>query len=157
MAWGGFNVVQASLNAVALALKREIPFHWLWILSGTTYPIASNDAIRGKLASHHPESVGRWTRGVGSWRMRPCVLGQGSWVAGGGPLVVGGVVHGEISLAHRVSGHWVVGHSCSSEVLILVLLLLLLRRLLLPLLLLPSRVLLVRPLPPAAAAAPAVP
>lgn len=57
MAWGGFNVVQASLNAVALALEREIPFHWLWILSGTTYPIASNDAIREKLSSHHPEAV----------------------------------------------------------------------------------------------------
>lgn len=50
-------MVQASLNAVAVALEREIPFHWLWILSGTTYPIASNDAIRAKLASHHPESV----------------------------------------------------------------------------------------------------
>lgn len=57
MAWGGFNVVQASLNAVAIVLEREIPFHWLWILSGTTYPIASNDDIRAKLASHHPESV----------------------------------------------------------------------------------------------------
>ena len=57
MAWGGFNVVQASLNAVALALERDIPFHWLWIFSGTTYPIESNDAIRAKLASHHPESV----------------------------------------------------------------------------------------------------
>eukprot|EP00752_Nemacystus_decipiens_P009269 g8281.t1 len=57
VAWGGFNVVQASLNAVAVALEREIPFHWLWILSGTTYPIASNDAIRLKLASHHPESI----------------------------------------------------------------------------------------------------
>ena len=58
VAWGGFNVVQASLNAVTLAMQREIPFHWLWILSGTTYPIASNDSIRAKLASHHPESVG---------------------------------------------------------------------------------------------------
>ncbi|CAN0092923.1 unnamed protein product, partial [Hapterophycus canaliculatus] len=57
VAWGGFNVVQASLNAVALALEREIPFHWLWILSGTTYPVVSNDAIRHKLSSHHPESV----------------------------------------------------------------------------------------------------
>ncbi|CBN74781.1 Xylosyltransferase, family GT14 [Ectocarpus siliculosus] len=57
VAWGGFNVVQASLNAVSLALEREIPFHWLWILSGTTYPIVSNDAIRGKLSSHHPESI----------------------------------------------------------------------------------------------------
>lgn len=59
VAWGGFNVVQASLNAVAVALEREIPFHWLWILSGTTYPIVSNDDIRAKLASHHPESVSR--------------------------------------------------------------------------------------------------
>ncbi|CAM9872008.1 unnamed protein product, partial [Pylaiella littoralis] len=57
VAWGGFNVVQASLNAVALALEREIPFHWLWILSGTTYPIVSNNAIRQKLSSHHPESI----------------------------------------------------------------------------------------------------
>eukprot|EP00903_Cladosiphon_okamuranus_P012640 g11825.t1 len=57
VAWGGFNVVQASLNAVAIVLEREIPFHWLWILSGTTYPIASNDDIRAKLASHHPESI----------------------------------------------------------------------------------------------------
>lgn len=57
VAWGGFNVVQASLNAVALVLEREIPFHWLWILSGTTYPVVSNDAIRRKLSSHHPESV----------------------------------------------------------------------------------------------------
>ncbi|CAN0074699.1 unnamed protein product, partial [Scytosiphon promiscuus] len=57
VAWGGFNVVQASLNAVALALEREIPFHWLWILSGTTYPVVSNDAIRQKLSSHHPESI----------------------------------------------------------------------------------------------------
>ncbi|CAN0345910.1 unnamed protein product, partial [Laminaria digitata] len=57
VAWGGFNVVQATLNAVALAMERKIPFHWLWILSGTTYPIASNDSIRAKLASHHPESV----------------------------------------------------------------------------------------------------
>lgn len=50
--------MQATLNAVALAMEKEIPFHWLWILSGTTYPIASNDSIRAKLASHHPESVG---------------------------------------------------------------------------------------------------
>lgn len=57
VAWGGFNVVQATLNAVELALAREIPFNWLWILSGTTYPIASNDDIRAKFASHHPESV----------------------------------------------------------------------------------------------------
>lgn len=49
--------MQATLNAVELAVELEIPFHWLWILSGTTYPIASNDAIRAKLSSHHPESV----------------------------------------------------------------------------------------------------
>ena len=57
VAWGGFNVVQATLNAVALALEKELPFNWLWILSGTTYPIASNDDIRARLASHHPEAV----------------------------------------------------------------------------------------------------
>ncbi|CAM9998718.1 unnamed protein product [Ascophyllum nodosum] len=57
VAWGGFNVVQATLNAVALALEKELPFNWLWILSGTTYPIASNDDIRARLASHHPEAI----------------------------------------------------------------------------------------------------
>lgn len=50
-------MVQATLYAIKLALEKEIPFHWLWILSGTTYPIASNDDIRAKLASYHPESV----------------------------------------------------------------------------------------------------
>lgn len=50
-------MVQATLNAVKLAVDREIPFNWLWILSGTTYPIASNNAIREKLAAYHPESV----------------------------------------------------------------------------------------------------
>lgn len=50
-------MVQATLEAVRLALDLEIPFNWLWILSGTTYPIASNDDIRTKMATHHPESV----------------------------------------------------------------------------------------------------
>ncbi|CAM9360394.1 unnamed protein product, partial [Choristocarpus tenellus] len=57
VSWGGFNVVQATLNAIELAVEREIPFHWLWILSGTTYPIASNREIRAKLAGFPPDSI----------------------------------------------------------------------------------------------------
>jgi hypothetical protein len=63
---GGFNVVEATLRGIALALKGRrggggpgatatsfapLDFDYLVNLSGYTYPLASNAAITSRLAS----------------------------------------------------------------------------------------------------------
>tara|TARA_B100000459_G_scaffold95700_1_gene54382 strand:- start:54 stop:797 length:744 start_codon:yes stop_codon:yes gene_type:complete len=53
VSWGGFNVVQATLNGLAYALDvLEGQFDWIITASGYTYPLASNRRIREELARH---------------------------------------------------------------------------------------------------------
>ena len=53
VSWGGFNVVQATLNGLAYALDvLEGQFDWIITASGYTYPLASNRRIREEFARH---------------------------------------------------------------------------------------------------------
>ena len=53
VSWGGFNVVQATLNGLAYALDvLDGKFDWIVTASGYTYPLASNRRIREELARH---------------------------------------------------------------------------------------------------------
>ena len=53
VAWGGFNVVQATLNGLAYALDvLDGKFDWIVTASGYTYPLASNRTNREELARH---------------------------------------------------------------------------------------------------------
>mmetsp|Transcript_40682 Transcript_40682/g.53574 ORF Transcript_40682/g.53574 Transcript_40682/m.53574 type:complete len:647 (-) Transcript_40682:215-2155(-) len=54
VSWGGFNVVQATINAMKYVWVNEIPFDWLSNLSGYTYPLASIDIFRQGLATQSP-------------------------------------------------------------------------------------------------------
>jgi hypothetical protein len=49
--WAGFSIVEATLNAMAYALKLELPFHRVINLSGAHYPVATPLRIRQVLAS----------------------------------------------------------------------------------------------------------
>mmetsp|Transcript_10041 Transcript_10041/g.26143 ORF Transcript_10041/g.26143 Transcript_10041/m.26143 type:complete len:443 (+) Transcript_10041:34-1362(+) len=52
ISWGGFNIVQATLNGIGHALELSLEFDWLINLSGYTYPMVSNSQIRETLAKH---------------------------------------------------------------------------------------------------------
>ena len=54
--WGGFSVVNATLQAMYFSLQLGRSFHYLQLISGTSYPIKSNLAIRTEL-SQHPGAV----------------------------------------------------------------------------------------------------
>ena len=57
VSWGGFNVVQATLNGMELILDElEGQFDWISTLSGYTYPLASNRQIRETLAQYPRDS-----------------------------------------------------------------------------------------------------
>lgn len=51
ISWGGYNMVKATLNGMSMALKLGFDFDWLCNLSGASYPLVKNEAIRSKLAS----------------------------------------------------------------------------------------------------------
>lgn len=48
--WGGYSAVNATIQAMKYAIKLGRPFHYMQLLSGTSYPIKSNLAIRTELA-----------------------------------------------------------------------------------------------------------
>lgn len=48
--WGGYSVVNATVEGMKFAWLLDRPFHYLQLLSGTSYPIKSNSAIRTELA-----------------------------------------------------------------------------------------------------------
>ena len=50
ISWGGFNIVQATLNGIQHILEAGLSFDWLINFSGYTYPLVSNANIRGYLA-----------------------------------------------------------------------------------------------------------
>jgi hypothetical protein len=51
--WGGFNVVQGTLNSMFHSLfELKLPFHWLITVSGYTYPLMSNNDIRARLSTY---------------------------------------------------------------------------------------------------------
>mmetsp|Transcript_22951 Transcript_22951/g.36066 ORF Transcript_22951/g.36066 Transcript_22951/m.36066 type:complete len:728 (-) Transcript_22951:387-2570(-) len=50
ISWGGFSVVQATLNGMKHALALGLPFHWLANLSGYTYPLAAVEIYRRGLS-----------------------------------------------------------------------------------------------------------
>jgi hypothetical protein len=50
--WGGFSVVQATLNAIQFAFFLSLRFDRVINLSGTTYPLATPLQIRETLAQH---------------------------------------------------------------------------------------------------------
>ena len=52
VSWGGFSVVQATLNAMAYGFHLGLPFDRVINLSGATYPVATPAAIRRTLAQH---------------------------------------------------------------------------------------------------------
>lgn len=52
VSWGGFSVVQATLNAMAYGFHLGLPFDRVINLSGATYPVATPAAIRRTLARH---------------------------------------------------------------------------------------------------------
>jgi len=51
-AWGGFSLVNATLNAMKYAIKSRVEFDYMLHLSGTTYPLVDNLAIRTALSEH---------------------------------------------------------------------------------------------------------
>lgn len=48
--WGGFSVVNATIQGMKYAWLLDRPFDYLQLLSGTSYPIKSNHAIRTELS-----------------------------------------------------------------------------------------------------------
>jgi hypothetical protein len=48
--WGGYSVVNATLQAMKTAWMLQRPFDYMIDISGTSYPIKSNEAIRRELA-----------------------------------------------------------------------------------------------------------
>lgn len=52
ISWGGFSIVNATLNAMRYAYQQNISFDYLMDISGTTYPIKSNAFIRQSLAEN---------------------------------------------------------------------------------------------------------
>jgi Core-2/I-Branching enzyme len=48
--WGGYSAVNATLQAMKYAVDLDRPFHYMQLLSGTSYPIKSNYEIRTELA-----------------------------------------------------------------------------------------------------------
>jgi Core-2/I-Branching enzyme len=48
--WGGYSAVNATIQGMKYAIKLGRPFHYMQLLSGTSYPIKSNLAIRTELA-----------------------------------------------------------------------------------------------------------
>ncbi len=52
VSWGGFSVVQATLNAMSYGFYLDLPFDRVINLSGATYPLATPRQIRATLAQH---------------------------------------------------------------------------------------------------------
>lgn len=50
--WGGWNMVQATLDLLELARANQYKFDYFQLLSDSCYPIKSNQYIRDKLASN---------------------------------------------------------------------------------------------------------
>ena len=48
--WGGYSAVNATIQSMKYAINLGRPFHYMQLLSGTSYPIKSNLAIRTELA-----------------------------------------------------------------------------------------------------------
>lgn len=48
--WGGYSAVNATIQSMQYAIELGRPFHYMQLLSGTSYPIKSNLAIRTELA-----------------------------------------------------------------------------------------------------------
>ena len=48
--WGGYSAVNATLQTMKYAVDLHRPFHYMQLLSGTSYPIKSNSEIRTELA-----------------------------------------------------------------------------------------------------------
>ncbi len=49
-AWGGFSLVNSTLNAMRYAVNDGITFDYMIDISGTTYPLVNNKAIRTELS-----------------------------------------------------------------------------------------------------------
>ena len=49
--WGGYSVVNATIQGMKYAWTLDRTFHYLQLLSGTSYPIKSNEMIRTELSS----------------------------------------------------------------------------------------------------------
>lgn len=54
--WGGFSIVNATLTAIRYAWNKNIEFDFMMDISGTTYPLKSNNFIRKSLAEN-PNAV----------------------------------------------------------------------------------------------------
>jgi len=52
ISWGGWNVVQATLNIMKHALELNLPFDWFINLSGYSYPLTSSLILREELAKY---------------------------------------------------------------------------------------------------------
>lgn len=48
--WGGYSVVNATMQSMKYAWDLVRPFHYMQLLSGTSYPIKSNSEIRADFA-----------------------------------------------------------------------------------------------------------
>jgi hypothetical protein len=48
--WGGYSVVNATMQSMKYAWQLARPFHYMQLLSGTSYPIKSNAEIRADFA-----------------------------------------------------------------------------------------------------------
>ena len=52
ISWGGFSIVNATIEAMKYAWSLDKPFDYLIDVSGSTYPIKSNRYIRQRLSEH---------------------------------------------------------------------------------------------------------
>lgn len=55
--WGGFSLVQASLNMIAAAAKSNPPPDWYALISGSDYPIRSNPDLYDYLSQSTQEHI----------------------------------------------------------------------------------------------------
>jgi hypothetical protein len=55
--WGGFSLVQASLNMVAAAMKSDPAPDWYALISGSDYPIRSNSDLHSYLSQSDREHI----------------------------------------------------------------------------------------------------
>jgi len=56
--WGGYSLVQATLNLMTAAITDPEPADWYVLLSGADYPIRSNEEIRDYLQRSNAEHIG---------------------------------------------------------------------------------------------------
>jgi hypothetical protein len=70
ISWGGFSMVEATLALLSCAKRAPRSYHSYTLLSGTDYPVASNEYIHQVLASTDGNRIDYWHDEDPSWHKR---------------------------------------------------------------------------------------